>query len=123
MNETMTGTSIHGRSGTNVPLEKVALETYVPPAKPSLVGFSRAQLTQALASNLDFRGILFTVVQRIAEVAKVDRVSIVLVREAGDVGYVVAVKRLLSCEQLVEYTSKCPNVRALVHGLAPCLLR
>jgi PAS domain S-box-containing protein len=48
------------------------------------------ELTQALASNLDFRGILFTVVQRIAEVARVDRVSIVLVREAGDVGYVVA---------------------------------
>ena len=47
------------------------------------------ELTQALASNLDFRGILFTVVQRIAEVAKVDRVSIVLVRE-GNVGYVVA---------------------------------
>jgi PAS domain S-box-containing protein len=48
------------------------------------------ELTQALASNLDFRGILFTVVQRIAEVARVDRVSIVLVRESGDVGYVVA---------------------------------
>ncbi len=48
------------------------------------------ELTRALASNLDFRGILFTVVQRIAEVARVDRVSIVLVREAGDVGYVVA---------------------------------
>jgi PAS domain S-box-containing protein len=48
------------------------------------------ELTQALASNLDFRGILFTVVQRIADVARVDRVSIVLVREAGDVGYVVA---------------------------------
>ena len=43
----------------------------------------------AIASNLDFRGILFTVVQRIAEVAEVDRVSIVLVRE-GNVGYVVA---------------------------------
>jgi PAS domain S-box-containing protein len=48
------------------------------------------ELTQALASNLDFRGILFTVVQRIADVARVDRVSIVLVREAGEVGYVVA---------------------------------
>jgi PAS domain S-box-containing protein len=48
------------------------------------------ELTQALASNLDFRGILFTVVQRIAEVAKVDRVSIVLVRDSGDIGYVVA---------------------------------
>lgn len=48
------------------------------------------ELTQALASNLDFRGILFTVVQRIAEVAKVDRVSIVLVREQANIGYVVA---------------------------------
>jgi PAS domain S-box-containing protein len=48
------------------------------------------ELTRALASNLDFRGILFTVVQRIAEVARVDRVSIVLVTETGDVGYVVA---------------------------------
>ena len=48
------------------------------------------ELTQALASNLDFRGILFTVVQRLAEVAKVDRVSIVLVREQENVGYVVA---------------------------------
>ncbi len=48
------------------------------------------ELTQSLATNLDFRGILFTVVQRIAQVARVDRVSIVLVREAGDVGYVVA---------------------------------
>ncbi len=48
------------------------------------------ELTQALASNLDFRGILFTVVQRLAEVANVDRVSIVLVRDADNVGYVVA---------------------------------
>jgi PAS domain S-box-containing protein len=48
------------------------------------------ELTQTLASNLDFRGILFTVVARIAEVARVDRVSIVLVREAGQIGYVVA---------------------------------
>ncbi len=48
------------------------------------------ELTQALASTLDFRAILFTVVQRIAEVARVDRVSIVLVREEGQIGYVVA---------------------------------
>jgi 23S rRNA (adenine2503-C2)-methyltransferase len=31
-------------------VEKTPLERYVPPAKPSLVGFSRAQLTEALAS-------------------------------------------------------------------------
>ncbi|WP_437295019.1 PAS domain S-box protein [Sorangium sp. So ce426] len=48
------------------------------------------ELTQALSSTLDFRNILFTVVRRIAEVARVDRCSIVLVRDAGDVGYVVA---------------------------------
>src|SRR5258708_521164 len=47
------------------------------------------ELTQALASNLDFRGILFTVVQRIAEVARVDRVSILLLAESGSLGYVV----------------------------------
>lgn len=48
------------------------------------------ELTQALSSTLDFRDILFTVVRRIAEVAHVDRCSIVLVRDQGDVGYVVA---------------------------------
>lgn len=48
------------------------------------------ELTQALASALDIRDILFTVVRRIAEVARVDRCSIVLVRDKGDVGYVVA---------------------------------
>src|SRR5258708_11169121 len=31
-------------------VEKTPLERYVPPAKPSLVGFSRAQLTEAVAS-------------------------------------------------------------------------
>ncbi|HEV7407885.1 MAG TPA: 23S rRNA (adenine(2503)-C(2))-methyltransferase RlmN, partial [Bradyrhizobium sp.] len=30
------------------PLEKVALETYVPPAKPSLVGLSRAEIAERL---------------------------------------------------------------------------
>jgi PAS domain S-box-containing protein len=48
------------------------------------------ELTQTLASTLDFRNILFTVVRRIAEVARVDRCSIVLVRDKGEIGYVVA---------------------------------
>lgn len=49
------------------------------------------ELTQALASSLDLREILFTVVRRIADVVRVDRVSIVLAPEQGqgDVGYVV----------------------------------
>src|SRR5437588_1015223 len=32
------------------PLEKVALETYVPPAKPSLIGLSRAEIAERLAA-------------------------------------------------------------------------
>jgi 23S rRNA (adenine2503-C2)-methyltransferase len=34
MNETMTSHAIEPGSGAGVPLEKIALETYVPPAKP-----------------------------------------------------------------------------------------
>ncbi|UJR85551.1 PAS domain S-box protein [Sandaracinus amylolyticus] len=50
------------------------------------------ELTQTLASALDFSDILYTVVRRIAEVVNVDRVSIVLAPEAESrhVGYVVA---------------------------------
>jgi PAS domain S-box-containing protein len=47
------------------------------------------ELTQALASSLELREILYTVVARIAEVVRVDRVSIVLVREHDDRGFVV----------------------------------
>src|ERR1051326_7653887 len=35
---------------TDVPLEKTPLERYVPPAKPSLVGMSRAALAEALGA-------------------------------------------------------------------------
>src|SRR5258708_23282094 len=48
MIETMTSTSIEAGSGAIAPLEKVALETYVPPAKPSLVGLSRAEIAERL---------------------------------------------------------------------------
>ncbi len=68
------------------------------------------ELTQALASNLDFRGILFTVVQRIAEVAKVDRVSIVLVREQADVGYVVAASDDATLRDLPIELAKYPEI-------------
>src|SRR5664279_5688060 len=50
MNETMTSTSIEAGSGANAPLEKIALETYVPPAKPSLVGLSRAEMAEQLGA-------------------------------------------------------------------------
>ena len=48
MNETMTATSAQSGAGANAPLEKVALESYVPPAKPSLVGLSRTELAELL---------------------------------------------------------------------------
>jgi PAS domain S-box-containing protein len=48
------------------------------------------ELTQALASSLDIRDILFTVVKRIADVVHVDRCSVVLLAESGRVGFVLA---------------------------------
>src|SRR6201990_1565359 len=47
MTDTVTYSTKAASSG-NVPLEKVALETYVPPAKPSLVGLSRAEISDQL---------------------------------------------------------------------------
>ncbi|MGH7154137.1 MAG: 23S rRNA (adenine(2503)-C(2))-methyltransferase RlmN, partial [Acetobacteraceae bacterium] len=49
MTDTMTS-SIGADSAANAPLEKIALETYVPPAKPSLVGLSRAEIAAELAA-------------------------------------------------------------------------
>src|SRR6201990_1580919 len=37
-----------GATGVNAPLEKQPLETYVPPAKPSLVGLSRTEIADRL---------------------------------------------------------------------------
>src|SRR4030081_654590 len=51
MNETMTDTSIETEAGSaSAPLEKIALETYVPLAKPSLVGLSRAEIAERLGA-------------------------------------------------------------------------
>ncbi len=80
------------------------------------------ELTQALASNLDFRGILFTVVQRIADVAKVDRVSIVLVREEGDVGYVVAASDDETLRDLPIDLSKYPEILQVLASREPLVV-
>jgi 23S rRNA (adenine2503-C2)-methyltransferase len=50
MNEIMTDISIEAGSGATAPLEKIALETYVPLAKPSLVGLSRAEISDQLGT-------------------------------------------------------------------------
>ena len=84
------------------------------------------ELTQALASNLDFRGILFTVVQRIATVAKVDRVSIVLVRDAalggGDTGYVVAASDDERLRDLPIELSKYPEIKNVLTSGEPLVI-
>ncbi len=80
------------------------------------------ELTQALASNLDFRGILFTVVQRIAEVAKIERVSIVLVREQENVGYVVAASDDEQLRDLPIDLTKYPEIQQVLSSGAPLVV-
>ncbi|MDI3286504.1 PAS domain S-box protein [Polyangium sp. 15x6] len=69
------------------------------------------ELTQALSSTLDFRDILFTVVRRIAEVARVDRCSIVLVGDNVDTGYVVAASDDRELRDLPIVLNKYPEIR------------
>src|SRR4051794_23457265 len=78
--------------------------------------------TQALASNLDFRGILFTVVQRLAEVSKVDRVSIVLVREQENVGYVVAASDDEQLRDLPIDLVQYPEIQQVLASNAPLVV-
>jgi PAS domain S-box-containing protein len=80
------------------------------------------ELTQALASNLDFRGILFTVVQRLAEVAEVDRVSIVLVREQENIGYVVAASDDEQLRDLPIDLAKYPEIQQVLSSDQPCVI-
>ncbi len=47
---TAAGQAERGMLSGEAPLEKVALETYVPPAKPSLIGLSRTEISDRLAA-------------------------------------------------------------------------
>src|ERR1700694_3413250 len=49
-NSSLSATSAHGTARADAPLEKIALETYVPPAKPSLIGLSRSEIAKRLAA-------------------------------------------------------------------------
>ena len=80
------------------------------------------ELTQALASNLDFRGILFTVVQRIAEVARIERVSIVLVGEQGSVGYVVAASDDAQLRDLAIDLTHYPEIQQVLTSDEPLVI-
>jgi PAS domain S-box-containing protein len=80
------------------------------------------ELTQALASNLDFRGILFTVVQRIAEVARIERVSIVLVGEQGSTGYVVAASDDAQLRDLAIDLTHYPEIQQVLTSDEPLVI-
>ncbi len=72
------------------------------------------ELTQALASSLDIRDILFTVVRRVAKVALVDRCSIVLVGDSEDVGFVVATSDDEQLRDLPIDLQKYPEIRQVL---------
>ncbi|HQB43798.1 MAG TPA: response regulator, partial [Polyangiaceae bacterium] len=77
------------------------------------------ELTQALASSLDFRQILFTVVQRVADVARVNRCSIVLVQ--GDVGQVAATSDNEDLFNLSIQLDRYPEIRKVVDSGKPLI--
>jgi PAS domain S-box-containing protein len=80
------------------------------------------ELTQALASSLDIRDILFTVVKRIAELARVDRCSIVLFAESGKIGYVLASSDDDGLRDLPISLDAYPEIRELVATGKPILI-
>ncbi|MGE0787651.1 MAG: PAS domain S-box protein [Sandaracinaceae bacterium] len=79
------------------------------------------ELTQALASSLDFAEILHTVVRRIAEVVNVDRASIVLVpdQDAQDVGFVVATSDDREIANLRIPLDKYPEIQQVLRTREP----
>lgn len=72
------------------------------------------EMTQALASSLDIRDILFTVVRRVAAFSHVDRCSIVLVGDPGNLGYVVATSDDEQLRDLPIELAKYPEIRQVL---------
>ncbi|MBN1652550.1 MAG: PAS domain S-box protein [Deltaproteobacteria bacterium] len=72
-------------------------------------------LTQTLVSTLDFQEILYTIVKRVAEVVRVDRVSIVLVPDKPDVGYVVATSDNAEITHLRLDLNKYPEIQHVLN--------
>ncbi|MBC7170907.1 MAG: PAS domain S-box protein [Polyangiaceae bacterium] len=83
------------------------------------------ELTQALASSLDFREILYTVVRRIAEVIQVSRVSVVLAPEPeqGDVGYVVVASDDEQLSNLRLDLTKYPEIQQVLRSRQSLTIR
>lgn len=80
------------------------------------------ELTQVLASNLDVRGILQTVVQRTAEVAEIDRVSIVLAHNDTSHGVVVAASDDDSIRDLPIALDRYPEISEVLRTAEPLVI-
>lgn len=79
-------------------------------------------LTQKLVSSLDFQEILYTIVRRIAELVQVDRVSIVMVPEGQEVGYVVATSDDASMSHLKLDLKKYPEIQHVMASKEPLVV-
>jgi PAS domain S-box-containing protein len=80
------------------------------------------ELTQTLASSLDFDEILYHVVRRIAGVIKVDRCSIVLTGRAPTMGYVVASSEDPTVHDLQIDLGNYPEVQEVIETAKPLVL-
>jgi len=76
-------------------------------------------LTRALVSSLDFQEILYMLVSRIAQAIEVDRVSIVLAPDQGDIGYVVAASDDQKLRNLRIDLTKYPEIRHVLRTRVP----
>ncbi len=91
-------------AGANAPLEKIALETYQPPAKPSLVGLSRAELAEQLG------GIGVAPAQRKMRVQQLWHW--IYVRGARDFDEMTSISRSMRDELAASFTVARPEVVA-----------
>ncbi len=80
------------------------------------------EITQVLASNLDVRSILQTVVQRTAEVAQIDRVSIVLAHSDTAHGVVVAASDDDSIRDLPIALERYPEISKVLRTGEPIVI-
>lgn len=80
------------------------------------------ELTRTLASRLDAREILYTVVRRIAELVRVERCSIVVGGEADPVGFVVAASDDVSLHNLPVDLGRYPEVRRVLRSARPLVI-
>jgi PAS domain S-box-containing protein len=80
------------------------------------------ELTQALSSTVHIRDILFLVVQRIAQVVRIDRVSIVLSGAGEETGYVLAASDDRKLRDLPIRLTDYPEIRTVLDTDEPLLI-